>query len=43
MAKLPDWLELTELPAEETDYRMASESSILRWWHIPAGRDVTGT
>jgi hypothetical protein len=43
MAKLNDRWIVSELTPEENDYRMASESSILRWWHIPAGKNVTVT
>lgn len=44
MAKgLTDRWVVSELTPEENDYRMAAESSILRWWHIPANKNATVT
>lgn len=43
MSKLSDRWVVSDLTPEENDYRMASESSILRWWHIPDGKTATVT
>lgn len=43
MSELGDRWDERPLSAEETDYRMLRESSILRWWNIPARKDVTVT